>query len=1057
MPDRNNKIFSVSNYRIKTIVFLLILCAITTWIYFPATKHDFIKQWDDPSQISENYDIRNLSCNNIIKIFSNTYVGMYQPIPTITYAIEYKFFNNNPSVYHTTNIFLHLINILLVFWLLLLWTGGNRLAAAIATSLFALHPMNVETVAWLSTRSNLILTMFSLLSLISYLKYIKSGYRKTYYILTLFCFILALFSKSQSIILPLLFILFDYYFHRTGKSKFWEKLPFFLLSIIFGIITLYTRKPEGDYTTFNFQEIFEKILYVCYAIFWYLCKFFVPYNSSPIYYYPEKINNSLPVVYYITPFILAVLVFFIIRYRKKIKDLIYALLFFILSISITLPFFILGSYFVADRYAYLPYVGLFWFTGIKISALIKKYDSLKEKFKKTSLFIFIFCVLICFSYLTYNRNLIWKNSKTLYKEVIYKRPNSYMGWSSLANAYQDDKQYKEAIFLYHKALKLNPYDPDVYLNLSNAYLNTQNYWKALWYIDICIALNDKNAGAYANRAAIEANMYNHKKALIDYIKSIKIDNSLAYAWMGLGSILLELKVYNYAIQCFNFSIALNKDYDETLYLNRGICYLNSSKYLEALKDFNLVLKRNISNYEAYHNIGALLVNTGQYTLAKKYLDKAINLNKNAYESYTALGINHYKRGEYYQALYNLDKSIAINNAFPNAYLNKALVLSALNKKKEALYNFNKAILLDSTDYLNYFYRGLFYYNHNKFNMAVKDFTKAISLSNNIAECYFYRGLAHEKLGNYQNAMIDLSKSIDLTKGKNLSYYFYRGLVYTKMEDFASAIKDFTLVEKDTNFNNNYLFHNNYGVSLMGIEQNKKAIEEFIKALSLKPDFTEAVANLGIARYKNKEYKQAIELLTKAEKQSCTEAKIYYYRAKAFAELKKYDNANMDFTRAINKDPSNAFYYYERAMNKSNAGNHLGAISDFEQAIKIDSLNPVYYLNRGNSYTALMQIENALKDYKKSIEVKKDYADAYFNAGILKFKNGNINEAIQDFSKVIELNPDDHEAYFRRGVAKLEAGDKDGACEDWLSAANKGSIKTNIYVLTYCVTFIDIKQ
>ena len=105
----------------------------------------------------------------------------------------------------------------------------------------------------------------------------------------------------------------------------------------------------------------------------------------------------------------------------------------------------------------------------------------------------------------------------------------------------------------------------------------------------------------------------------------------------------------------------------------------------------------------------------------------------------------------------------------------------------------------------------------------------------------------------------------------------------------------------------------------------------------------------------------------------------------------------------------------------------------------------------------MQIENALKDYKKSIEVKKDYADAYFNAGILKFKNGNINEAIQDFSKVIELNPDDHEAYFRRGVAKLEAGDKDGACEDWLSAANKGSIKTNIYVLTYCVTFIDIKQ
>ncbi|HRS54259.1 MAG TPA: glycosyltransferase family 39 protein, partial [Bacteroidales bacterium] len=219
-------LITINNAKLLTRLYLIIICLLTSIIYYPITKYNFQRQWDDAPQVSENNDIKNLSFNKVKKIFSSTYVGMYQPLTTLTYSIEYFFSKDktSASIYHTTNIILHLINIFLVFEFLFLLTPKNRISSSIGATFFALHPLNVETVAWISTRSNLLLVLFILFTLIFYLKYSLKN-KKGYYWLSIVFFILALLSKSQAIVLPLLLILFDNYLKKDNKKNIWNKLP----------------------------------------------------------------------------------------------------------------------------------------------------------------------------------------------------------------------------------------------------------------------------------------------------------------------------------------------------------------------------------------------------------------------------------------------------------------------------------------------------------------------------------------------------------------------------------------------------------------------------------------------------------------------------------------------------------------------------------------------------------------------------------------------------------------------------------------------------------------
>ena len=208
----------------KIILSLCLILAIPAISFFPSLKNDFLN-WDDPQYVTENKMITELSWRNIETIFDSIYMGHYHPLTLLSYALEYRFFKLNPFAYHLTNLILHLINGLLVFWLIWMLKGGV-LTSLVVSLLFGIHPLHVESVAWISERKDLLCSFFFLGSLVVYLTYLKTR-RRRFYFLSLFLFLLSLLSKSMAVTLPLVLVLCDYLLDRKFDRKcLIEKIPF---------------------------------------------------------------------------------------------------------------------------------------------------------------------------------------------------------------------------------------------------------------------------------------------------------------------------------------------------------------------------------------------------------------------------------------------------------------------------------------------------------------------------------------------------------------------------------------------------------------------------------------------------------------------------------------------------------------------------------------------------------------------------------------------------------------------------------------------------------------
>ena len=195
--------------KIKIIIPAFLIIIVTLISFYPSLKNDFTN-WDDNLYVTENSTIRSLSPTNLKKISTAFFVTHYQPVTMFSYLLEYHFFKLNPFNYHLTNLILHLLNCLLVFWVIYLLSASIPVACLTAL-LFGIHPLQVESVAWISERKNLLYVFFFLGAMISYLYYLGKGKKLKYFLLCLGLFILALLSKSLAFTFPLVLLLLDYF------------------------------------------------------------------------------------------------------------------------------------------------------------------------------------------------------------------------------------------------------------------------------------------------------------------------------------------------------------------------------------------------------------------------------------------------------------------------------------------------------------------------------------------------------------------------------------------------------------------------------------------------------------------------------------------------------------------------------------------------------------------------------------------------------------------------------------------------------------------------------
>jgi len=511
------------------------MVAVTTLlVYLKSTGFSFI-DWDDTAYLSNNQDIKNLAWGNIKMFFTKFYVCNYQPLTILMYAMEYKVAGFSAALYHINNIVLHLLNTCLVFLLIKKISPKNAIVALITAAFFAVHPMHVESVAWVAERKDVLYSFFMLLSLIMYTDYIRL-HKMKFIIYAFFFFMLSCMSKSAAVIIPLILLLFDYYLNRKWSMKvILEKLPFFLISMLFGIIALYSQKGAVRDYTFTLT-IFERISIVSYSFIDYILKSFVPVHLSAIYPYPVKAGETLPFIYFLAPLGLVIISVIIFISRKWGKDIIFGSLFFVISIILVLQIFPVGDAVMADRYSYIPYIGIFFITG-KLYEHVLFFSKRYHQGYKNILKALLITIFILFAFIANRRVSIWENEETLFADVIRKFPQTSLAYNNIGCRQLNDfalKTYKldpemrnmyldKADSNFTKAIKYTPSFVLFYLNRGITRFHRGNFNDAIIDFDRYIAAIQNNSEAYNYRGKALGSAGNFQEAIANFDKAIAID------------------------------------------------------------------------------------------------------------------------------------------------------------------------------------------------------------------------------------------------------------------------------------------------------------------------------------------------------------------------------------------------------------------------------------------------------------------------------------------------------------------------------------------------------
>ncbi|MGB0929616.1 MAG: tetratricopeptide repeat protein, partial [Chitinophagales bacterium] len=592
MQSRTKNIFAQKNQQwiaLSAILLLTFLC------FTPTLTSDFIRTWDDGVYLTNNKQLKPLSFETIRTIFTSTVGSNYNPLPILTFAIEKHLFGLNPLPFHFNNVLLHLMATGMVFWLMLAMRV-RWYVVLIVSLLFGIHPMRVESVAWITERKDVLFGLFYIAALVAYVYRIQALKNKDiskankYFWWCFAFFIPALFSKIQAVSLPLSLLAFDFYFKRRLRFRLlFEKTPFFLMSLAFGLTGIFFLDKSGALGSNASFPLIERLLFAPYNLCVYLYKLFLPYPMSTFYPYPLKVEGGLPMIYYLTPFIFLGITAIVVWSLKRTRALAFGFMFFLVNIVFLLQIVGAGAAFTADRFTYIPYLGLFFVMGMGVDYLMQKFP----KWRIVTLSLAATYLMVFAAY-TFQHSKIWKNSETLWTYTINHYPRAWQAFSNRADYYGRNKEIEKAMADYSSAIKINSGYESAYNNRGNLHFRLGQEQKALKDYNIALRIKPKNHRALGNRGAIYYRMGKYQEALKSLDKAIELRKNYTEGYMNRGIVYSVLKQYPNAKTDFDEMLRLNPNHTLGYYW-RGLALQNMNDHSAAIKDFTKAIQRKPKN------------------------------------------------------------------------------------------------------------------------------------------------------------------------------------------------------------------------------------------------------------------------------------------------------------------------------------------------------------------------------------------------------------------------------------------------------------------------------
>jgi protein O-mannosyl-transferase len=591
------------------------LIAAITWLCLKVCLDNQLTDWDDAGYIINNPIVRDVTAHGLRTIFKEPVMGNYHPLTILSYAIEYSYVELEPWLYHFDSLVLHIMVTMLVYCFVNL-LSGKPVAAIIAALLFGLHPMHVESAAWVAGRKDLFCALFYFAACIAYICYLRATTNKKWgwYAAVLILFICSLLSKPVAVTLPLALLLIDYFEGRQWRlTLLFAKVPHFILSLLFGIISVKIQHGGGAMAAQKVPyNILERIALGGYALTTYLWKAVLPVNLRCFYAYPQKVDGALSVIYYLYPLAIAGLVFLVWKYARRNKAIVLGLSFFLINIALLLQFIPVGEAIVAERYSYIPYLGLFFVAGWLVATFMERAGKPAARGVAAIALVYIGGL----GYLAHERCKVWYDSMSLWTDEVEKEPEHaplaynnlgfiYFNKRATATNLEEKAVYHDSAMYYmEKAVEIDPGFVNAQQGLGMLYYMKGNFEASAYHFRTALE-KSPTAENYSDYANLLVQLGRNDSALMDYSTAISINPSLFVGYLNRGKLLKTLNRCGDAIMDFDKAININPSAGEAYY-ERAFCNRQAGNIPAAAQDLDKAITLG------YHDI-----DTGLYHALKK--------------------------------------------------------------------------------------------------------------------------------------------------------------------------------------------------------------------------------------------------------------------------------------------------------------------------------------------------------------------------------------------------------------------------------------------------------
>jgi tetratricopeptide (TPR) repeat protein len=692
----------------RELVICVFIVAATLAVYGQVARHDFVN-FDDDIYVYENPRVRaGLAWGGVAWAFTTTRAEFWHPLTWLSHMLDCELFGAWSGGHHLMSVFLHILNSLLIFLLLRRITGDVGPSAMVAL-LFALHPLHVESVASTAQRKDVLSTLFGMLTLLAYMRYCERPAAGRY-VLVLALLTLGLMSKPMLMTLPFVLLMLDFWplarfswapqspsrqqpFPRTKTSRLVaEKLPLLLIAVVFGLLTVWAQQKAGLVESLEGRPLPVRLANAITSLVIYIKAMFLPYQLAPFYPYPTEFPLWKTVG---AGLLLTVVTGLAFWHARKAPYLVVGWLWYLVTLLPVIGLVQTAAFARADRYTYIPLIGLFILICWGLPSLPGRFRSQQRMLTLTALICAITLIVTARHQVSH-----WKDSVTLWEHTLRVTNSNALAHNNLGLALQERGRTEEATRHYREALRIDPALHNAHGNLGNALLKQGKREEGMRHYEEALRINPASAKVHNNLGNEWMAQGETGKAIQHYEEALRIMPEEAATHSNLGNALMTEGRQEEAIGHYREALRINPEFAKA-HNNLGLALAQKGRRGDGIVHFREALRLDPGYADAHYNLGLSIAEQGRLGEAAHHYRQAVTISPQHTRALYELGVVSFKQGRRGEAIAHFRRLLALNTENPEAHRNLAMVLTDQGKHEEAIDHYREAIRLRPDDPSSY--------------------------------------------------------------------------------------------------------------------------------------------------------------------------------------------------------------------------------------------------------------------------------------------------------------------------------------------------------------------